>query len=79
MSYQGQRWIRLGCLYPETVNCVEFCRNGALYYTSYDELFLVHFESTWRQGGVDFDPSGEEWTAKVHLQNGEIIEKHGSA
>jgi hypothetical protein len=78
MSYNGQRWIRLGSLYPESIYLVEFHRNGKLYYTAYDEPFSVHFVSTWRQEGVAFDGGGEEWVAKIYLRNGDLLEKHAS-
>lgn len=75
MTDNGQRWIRLASLYPETINYVDFYRDGELYYTSYDESFSIHFESNWRQGGVDIQSPDEKWTAKVHLRNGEVIER----
>jgi len=77
MTYGGQRWIRLASLHPESINYVDFYRNGELYYTSYDEPFSVHYQSNWRQGGVDVQP-GEEWKAVVHLRDGEVIEKSGT-
>lgn len=70
----GQRWIRLASLYPESINYVDFYRDGQLYYTSYDEPFPVHFESNWRQGGVNIQAPDEKWTAVVHLRGGEVIE-----
>lgn len=53
LSYDGQRWIRLGSLYPETISYVDFYRDNELYYTSYDESFPINFQSNWRYGGVD--------------------------
>ena len=70
----GQRWIRLASLYPESINFVDYYRDGALYYTSYDEPFSVHYLSNWRQGGVPVQP-GETWRAVVHLRNGEVVER----
>lgn len=75
MTDNGQRWIRLASLYPETINYVDFYRDGELYYTSYDESFSIHFESNWRQGGVDIQSPDEKWTAKVYLRSGEVIER----
>jgi hypothetical protein len=49
MTYNGQRWLRLASLYPETINYVDFYRNGELFYTSYDEPFSIHFHSNWRR------------------------------
>ena len=75
MTDHGQRWLRLASLYPESINYVEFFRNGELYYTSFDEPFPVHFQSNWKQGGVDAQSPDEVWTAVVHLRNGDIIER----
>ncbi|MEZ4675120.1 MAG: hypothetical protein R2932_12845 [Caldilineaceae bacterium] len=78
LRYNGERWIRMASLYPETINYVDYYRNGELYYTAYDESFSVHFQSNWRQGGVKVAP-GEEWRAEIHLYNGEVIVRHGVA
>lgn len=78
MTYDGKRWIRLGSLYPESINFVEYYRNGSHYCTSYDEPFAVNFISNWRQDGVAVDGAGEEWIAKIVLRNGDIVEKTGS-
>jgi len=77
LSYNGERWIRLASLYPETINYVEYYRNGDLYDIAYDEPFSVHFRSNWRQDGV---PAvvGDEWRALIHLRNGKILERAGS-
>lgn len=74
-SYGGERWLRLASLYPESINYVEFYRNGELYYVAYDEPFSVHYLSNWRQGGVKVGPTPEQWRAVIHLNNGEIIER----
>lgn len=76
MTDIGQRWLRVASLYPETINFVDFYRNGDLYYTSYDEPFPVHFVSNWRQGGVP-SVSGDEWRAEIHLRDGRVIERAG--
>jgi len=75
MTYHGKRWIRLAALYPESVDHVDFHRNGRLSWTAWDEPFSVHFESTWLQGAVTVDPAGEEWTARVVLRDGRVVEK----
>jgi hypothetical protein len=75
LEYGGQRWIRLASLYPESINAVDFYRNGSLYYTAYDEPFSVHFETNWRQGGVAVQPDDRQWKAVVHLGNGEVVER----
>jgi hypothetical protein len=75
MTDGGQRWLRLASLFPESINYVEFFRNGELYYTSFDEPFPVHFQSNWKQGGVDVQSPDEVWTAVIHLRNGETIER----
>ena len=76
MTYDGQRWLRLASLYPETVDYVDFYRNGELVYTAYDEPFSVNFHSNWRQGGVDA-VAGDAWKAVVHLRNGDVLERDG--
>lgn len=75
-SYNGERWLRLASLYPESINYVEFYRNGELYDVAYDEPFSVHYLSNWRQGGVKVI-AGEAWRAVIHLRNGEVREQHG--
>jgi len=75
LTYGGQRWIRLASLYPETINYVDFYRNGRLFYTAYDEPFSVNYLSNWRQGGITVRPDDKEWQAVIHLRNGEVIEK----
>ena len=74
-SYEGQRWIRLASLFPETISYVDFYRDGDLYYTSYDESFPINFQSNWRYGGVDIGNDEHEWKAVVHLANGEVLER----
>ena len=74
MTYEGKRWIRLASLYPESVDYVEFYRDGIHHYTCYDEPFSVEFRSNWHQGGTVVK-KGERWTAKVHLRDGTTIEK----
>lgn len=78
LSYNGERWIRLASLYPESIDYVDYYCNGEYYYTAYDESFSVHFQSNWRQGGVVAN-AGDEWRAEIHLRNGEIIERTGIA
>ena len=75
MTDGGKRWLRLASLYPESINYVEFFRNGERYYIAYDESFSVHYESNWRQGGVAVGSPREVWTAVVHLRNGDTIER----
>ena len=48
MTYEGERWIRLASLHPETINYVDFYRDGELVYTAYDEPFSINFISNWR-------------------------------
>lgn len=71
----GERWLRLASLYPESINYVDFYRNGKLFYTSYDEPFTINFVSNWRQGSVKMKPDDKEWKAVIHLRDGEILEK----
>ena len=74
-AYQGQRWIRLASLYPETISYVDFYRDGELYYTSYDESFPINYQSNWRYGGVDIGNDDQKWKAVVHLANGTVLER----
>jgi hypothetical protein len=74
-SYGGERWIRMASLYPETINYVDFYRDGKLVYTAYDESFMINFQTNWRQGGVDVSQGDGEWKALVHLVDGKVIEK----
>lgn len=76
MTDIGQRWLRVASLYPESINYVDFYRNGALYDTAWDESFSVHFQSNWRQGGAPAVP-GDEWRAEIHLRDGRVIERAG--
>ena len=75
MTDGGRRWLRLASLFPESIHYVEFFRDGELYYTSFDEPFPIHFQSNWKQGGVDVRSPDEKWTAVIHLRNGETIER----
>lgn len=74
MTYDGKRWIRLASLYPESVDYVEYYRDGALYYVCYDEPFSVGFKSNWNQDGTAVR-SGESWEARVHLRDGRVLTK----
>lgn len=73
-EYEGQRWVRLASLYPETVDYVEFYRNGDLYDRAYVEPYLTNYKTTWLQGSA---PSrrGDVWKAVVHLAAGGSIER----
>ena len=74
-SYDGQRWIRLASLHPESISYVDFYRNGELYYTSYDESFPINFSSNWRYDGVEVGNDDQEWKAVIYLGNGEVLER----
>jgi len=74
-TYEGERWLRLASLYPETISYVDWYRDGALFYTSYDEPFSINFHTNWRQGGVTVGDDTSDWKAVVHLVDGTIIEK----
>lgn len=77
MIYENQRWIRLASLYPETINYVDFFKNGELVYTAYDESFMVNFQSNWRQGETIVG-SGEKWKAEIHLNDGRVLTKEAT-
>ena len=71
-DWNGLRWIRLACLYPEEIDYVEFFKNGSYIFTAYDEPFVVNAVSNWDQKGVDSLP-GDEWTAIIHT-GGKTVE-----
>jgi hypothetical protein len=73
-SYEGERWVRLASLYPESLDHVDYFVNDALTYTSYDEPFSVNFQTNWRQKGVKSN-LGDRWKAVVYLASGEVIER----
>lgn len=73
-TQNGERWLRLASLRPETINFVEFFRNNELVYVGYDESFSVNFQSNWRQRGIQTQP-GDQWLAKIYLRDGQIIER----
>ena len=74
-AYDGKRWLRVASLYPETINYVDFYRDGKLTYTSYDDPFSINFQTNWRQGAVDVSRGDGEWKALIHLTDGSIVEK----
>ena len=74
MTDGGQRWLRLASLYPETINFVEFFCNDERYYIAYDEPFSVHYQSNWRQGGVE-TRAADQWRAVIHLRDGSVLER----
>ena len=71
----NKRWIRLASLYPESINYVEFYRNGGLVDIAYDEPYMVNNESSWIQGPSIITDEDKEWKAKIFLRDGSIIEK----
>lgn len=73
-EYEGKRWVRVASLYPETIDYVEFYRNGDLEYVCYDEPFTVNFNSNWHQGSSQVQ-SGDDWRAVIRLCDGGVIEK----
>lgn len=73
MEYNGQRWIRLASLYPETIDSVDFYCNDERVYTAYDEPFSVYFQSNWRQSGWTVRPEDREWKAVVRLRDGGVL------
>ena len=75
MVYENKRFIRLASLYPETIDHVEFYRNGVLYDLAYDDPFCVGFLGNWIQKPVVGIVSGEQWRAVIHLRDGSCVEK----
>jgi len=73
-TYNGQRWLRLASLYPETIDFVDFYEGNELLYTSYVEPFLLYHKSTWIPRGVGVkDPT--KFRAEIHLCDGSVIER----
>lgn len=68
ITYEGKRWLRVASLYPETINSVDFYKNGRLIYTVYDEPFSLFFRSNWLQEGIVVE-DGDAFTAVVHLRD----------
>jgi hypothetical protein len=73
MTYDGQQWVRLASLYPETIDFVEFYRNGEHVYTCYDDPFTVNFICNWKQGGINNISGAAHWKAAIHLVGGEVL------
>lgn len=76
-SYEGERWVRMASLYPETIERVEYYRDGSLIYIAYDEPFAVNFQTNWRQGGVSVAGGDGDWKAVVYLADGDVLERKG--
>jgi hypothetical protein len=74
-SFHGKRAIRLAAEFPEKIVKVEFYKNDALAYTSYDEPFFYKRETTWLSTPWDVEPVDIEWKAVVYLADGSMIEK----
>ena len=70
----GERWIRLSAEYPETINYVEFFRNGNLIDRSYEEPFYINGSATWIQTGSKTQ-KGDQWKAIIHLGDGRLLER----
>jgi len=75
ITIDNKRWIRLASLYPETINYVEFYRNGELIDIAYDEPFMVNNVTTWIQQPCIISEQDKEWKALVYLRNGQVVEK----
>ncbi len=73
-TYNGERWLRLASLYPETIDFVDFYEGGKLLYTSYVEPFLLYHETTWILRGVKVT-APEAYRAEIHLRDGSVIER----
>jgi len=79
MSYDGKRWVRLASLHPESIDRVDFYRNGEYVYTAYDEPFMLHYRTTWMQGPHMVSPDDREWQANVRLASGDVVELRAEA
>ena len=70
----GERWIRLSAEFPETINYVDFYKNGSLIDRAWQEPFYVNYENTWIQDGCK-TKKGDEWKAVIYLNDGGTIER----
>lgn len=75
ITVDRKRWIRLASLYPETINLVEFYRNGELVDTAFNEPFMIHNDTTWIQGAQVITEEDKEWKAVITLKDGKQIER----
>ncbi len=75
MTIEQKRWIRLASMYPESINLVEFYRNGELVDTAFNEPFMVNNETTWIQKANLITDQDKEWKAIIYLKDGKRIEK----
>ncbi len=73
-TYEGNRWLRLASLYPESIDHVKFYCNDSHVYTCYDEPFSMDFISNWRQGPQRVEPD-DIWKAVIYLRDGRVIER----
>ena len=74
MTCDGKRWIRLASLYPETIDDVEFYRNGVIVDTAFDEPFSLNYCSNWYQHPWFVKPDDKLWESMVHLKDGRVIQ-----
>jgi len=75
MTIDNKRWIRLASLYPETINFVEFYRNGELVDIAFNEPFMIKNETTWIQEPWIMTQDDKEWKAVIYLADGKVLEK----
>lgn len=72
----GLHCLRLAAEYPEFVDHVVFLHNGVEFGRSYDEPFFYRTATTWL--GTPFHPEKGEYTARVVLVDGTILEKRAN-
>ncbi len=75
MTIDQKRWIRLASMYPETINLVEFYRNGKLVDIAFNEPFMINNETTWIQQAALITDQDKEWKAIIYLKDGKQIER----
>lgn len=73
--FEDQRWIRLASFCPEKIYYVDFYCDGELYYTAYDEPFMVNYICNWKQNPITGDLLNKDWEARIHLTDGSVIIK----
>lgn len=73
--WEGKRWLRLACLYPEMVDSVAWYRNDTFLAMAYDDPFSVNYLFNWLQMPVEGIQTGETVKAVIRLAGGQTIVK----
>ncbi len=77
--WEGRRWLRLACMYPENVASVAWYRNGEFMDMAYDAPFSINYLFNWLQMPVQGIKKGEKIRAVIRLTSGQTIVKEETA